>query len=387
MSVGGNKVQLSLTIVAGAALASGGFLAVAPNRLVSGRPLMLWQAATMPTISILGILVLALAATALMPQTRISRLAVPALSTALLLFILYAAGASAATLAHGAAPATRISLGAAFWIASLCAALAIVDGLQRLGVGPATRLVAAAAIPATVAAMALAGSFDDLSILREYANRRAAFSAELVRHIVLVLAALLPALLIGAPLGLLAARLASLRAGIFAVLDIVETIPSVALFGLLIAPLTALALAVPPLGALGVSGIGPVPAVIALVLYALLPMARNTYAGITGIDRAVIETASGMGFTKRQIFWNVELPLAMPVFLAGIRIVVVQTIGLAVVAALIGAGGLGTFVFQGIGQYAVDLVLLGAIPSILLALAADFLLALLVTLTRRRNAP
>lgn len=114
---------------------------------------------------------------------------------------------------------------------------------------------------------------------------------------------------------------------------------------------------------------------------------RSTYAGLTGVDRAVVETAAAMGLTRRQIFRWVELPLAMPVLLAGLRIVLVQAIGLAVVGALVGAGGLGTFVFQGLGQNAADLVLLGAIPAILLALAADFLLQTATALTRGRSVP
>src|SRR6185437_16372628 len=128
---------------------------------------------------------------------------------------------------------------------------------------------------------------------------------------------------------------------------------------------------------------GTAPAIIALVLYALLPIVRNTEAGISGVDPAVIDAARGMGLTRAQILWRVELPLGLPVFIAGLRIVTVQAIGLTVVAALIGAGGLGTFVFQGIGQYAVDLVLLGALPTIALALAADFILALLAAFFER----
>ena len=135
-----------------------------------------------------------------------------------------------------------------------------------------------------------------------------------------------------------------------------------------------MAAAVPSLAAIGVGGIGVAPAIVALVLYALLPVVRNTAVGLAGVDSRVIEAGRGMGLTSRQIFRQVELPLALPVLLAGLRIVIVQAIGLAVVAALIGAGGLGTFVFEGLGQYAVDLVLLGALPAIFLALAADFIL-------------
>jgi osmoprotectant transport system permease protein len=179
---------------------------------------------------------------------------------------------------------------------------------------------------------------------------------------------------IGFPLGVVAARSPRLENPLFAVLNLLQTIPSIALFGLLIVPLSALAAAVPQLAAIGVGGIGVAPATVALVLYALLPVVRNTAVGLAGVDGAVIEAGRGMGLTSWQIFRQVEVPLALPVLLAGLRIVTVQAIGLAVVAALIGAGGLGTFVFEGLGQYAVDLVLLGALPAIFLALAADFIL-------------
>jgi len=145
----------------------------------------------------------------------------------------------------------------------------------------------------------------------------------------------------------------------------------------LIVPLSALAAAAPSLAAFGIAGIGPAPAIVALILYALLPVVRNTVAGIAAVDPAVIDAARGMGMSERQLFRQVQLPLAMPLLLAGLRIVTVQTIGLAVVAALIGAGGLGTFVFAGLGQYAADLVLLGSLPTIALALGADFLMQFL----------
>jgi osmoprotectant transport system permease protein len=161
------------------------------------------------------------------------------------------------------------------------------------------------------------------------------------------------------------------------VLNLLQTIPSIALFGLLIVPLSALAAAAPALAAFGIAGIGPAPAIVALILYALLPVVRNTVAGIAAVDPAVTDAARGMGMSERQLFRQVQLPLAMPLLLAGLRIVTVQTIGLAVVAALIGAGGLGTFVFAGLGQYAADLVLLGSLPTIALALGADFLMQLL----------
>ncbi|HJU17763.1 MAG TPA: ABC transporter permease, partial [Stellaceae bacterium] len=237
------------------------------------------------------------------------------------------------------------------------------------------------------ALLAFAGVFDALSLAQEYASRQGVFAAALVRHIALVAGSVGPALLVGLPLGLGAARWRGFSGPLFAALGVLQTIPSIALFGLLIAPLSALARAVPALAALGLSGIGAAPALIALFLYALLPIVRNTTAGLLGVEAGVIEAGRGMGMTARQIFWKVEWPLALPVVLAGLRIVTVQTIGLAVVAALIGAGGLGRFVFEGLGAYALDLVLLGALPVIFLALAADFALGAVSTMIERRFRP
>ena len=277
-------------------------------------------------------------------------------------------------------PAARISAGTAFWVVAACAALVVVDALQRLHAGPTPMVAAVAVIGGGITALAVAGTFDMLSIAREYATRHALFAAALTRHVALVAGSVGPALAIGFPLGVAAAKRPHVQGPLFAFLNLLQTVPSIALFGLLIVPLSALAVALPPLAALGVGGIGPAPAIIALVLYALLPIVRNTAAGLSGVDPAVIDAARGMGLTPRQIFWRVELPLASPILLAGLRIVIVQTIGLAVVAALIGAGGLGTFVFDGLGQYALDLVLLGALPAIGLALAADFVLHMVAAL-------
>ena len=380
----GNPVLLTLGGIAGVAVAAAGFVAYAPNRLVSGQPIALWAAA--PALATAGIAALgtALLAACFAAPRQALYWGQAIAAALLLLLVLTAAGAAARAIAAGAPVAARVSPGAAFWILAVCAALAIGDALQRLDAGPGVRLLVVAAVVGGVFALAEAGSFAALSIAREYATRHQLFAEALARHIVLVAAGVGPALAIGFPLGVAVARAPRWQSPVFAVLNIVQTIPSIALFGLLIAPLSALAAAVPALAALGVAGIGVAPAVIALVLYALLPVVRNTAAGLGGVDRATVEAGRGMGMTAGQLFFRVELPLALPVLLAGLRIVVVQAIGLAVIAALIGAGGLGTFVFEGLGQYAVDLVLLGALPAIFLALAADFVLQTISSMLRHR---
>ena len=162
-----------------------------------------------------------------------------------------------------------------------------------------------------------------------------------------------------------------------------QTIPSIALFGILMAPLAALAVAVPALAPIGVSGIGTAPAMIALFLYSLLPIVANTVIGLSRVSSSAVDAARGMGLTEGQVLRQIELPLALPTILTGIRIVLVQNIGLATIAALIGGGGFGAFVFQGIGQTAIDLVLLGAIPTVALAFSSAVVLDALAELTRR----
>jgi osmoprotectant transport system permease protein len=185
-----------------------------------------------------------------------------------------------------------------------------------------------------------------------------------LEHIWLVGLTMVFAIAIGVPLGILVTRKPWLSRPILGGANIAETIPSLALFGFL--------LPVPWLG-----GRADRLAIAALTLYALLPIIRNTSAGITGVDRAVREAARGMGMTDRQILFQVELPLSFSTMLAGIRIATVLTIGIATITAAVGAGGLGEFIFRGLAMVNDQLILAGAIPAALLALAADFVLGLL----------
>jgi len=180
-------------------------------------------------------------------------------------------------------------------------------------------------------------------------------------HLWLVAISMLLAIAIGVPLGILVTRKPWLSKPILGSASIAETIPSLALFGFL--------LPVPWLGARADR-----LAIAALALYALLPIIRNTVTGILGIDPSVREAARGMGMTDNQILFRVELPLSLPVLLAGIRVAAVWTIGIATIAAAIGAGGLGEFIFRGLAMVDNNLILAGAIPAALLAIAADILI-------------
>lgn len=179
-----------------------------------------------------------------------------------------------------------------------------------------------------------------------------------VEHLLLVAISMGIAAGIGIPSGIALARRESLRGPLMTFVNVVQTIPSLALFGFLI-----------PLPFVG--GIGPRTAIIALVLYALLPILRNTLVGILGVDASVRESAVAMGMTPKQLLWRVELPLAVPAIVAGVRVATVTTIGTATIAAVIGAGGLGVFIFRGVASVDTQQILAGAAPAALLALVAD----------------
>jgi osmoprotectant transport system permease protein len=191
-----------------------------------------------------------------------------------------------------------------------------------------------------------------------------------LEHLWMVGASTVIAVAIGIPLGIVITRKPVLRNPVIAMANIIQTIPSLALFGFL--------LPAPWIG----ERAGRL-AILALTLYALLPLIRNTYAGIEGVDRAVVEAARGMGLTDWQLLFKVELPLASSVILAGIRVAVVISVGLATIAAAIGAGGLGELIFRGLAMVNNTVILAGAIPAALMALAADVLLGRL----EKRLAP
>ena len=364
-----------LGVVIAALLAYGAFLApfaqFRANRIVPGEARSILEA--LPAgfgAALLAFIVISLILIVLKTPTLLRLL----LGLVALLVLAVLIGLSAGHLTPPENTYARVSPASGFWLASFAFALVTADALARLELRPLARIALLAAVAAAVAALLMSGAWDGLSILKEYGSRAETFWLEASRHVVLALGSLAAAPLVGLPLGILCHRVEALRAGVLNVLNIIQTIPSIALFGLLIAPLGWIALNVPGAYAIGVRGIGTAPAFVALFLYSLLPVVANTVVGLAGVPRDANDAARGIGMTDRQRLFGVELPLAFPVILTGIRIVLVQNIGLATIAALIGGGGFGVFVFQGIGQTAMDLVLLGAVPTVALAFAAAIVL-------------
>ncbi|MCZ6779034.1 MAG: ABC transporter permease [Acidobacteriota bacterium] len=201
-------------------------------------------------------------------------------------------------------------------------------------------------------------------------DRRAEILDLTLEHLWLVGIAMLVAISVGLPLGILITRSPALRKPVLGSANIMQTIPSLALFGFLL-----------PLPFIGQRA--DILAIVALTLYALLPVIRNTYAGIEGVDPAMVEAARGMGLSDRQLLLHVQLPLALGVIIAGIRVATVISVGTATIAAAVGAGGLGSFIFRGVAMVSNSLIMAGAVPAALLAILADVSLGFLERRLRR----
>ena len=347
------------------------FVVFRANRIAAGEARPFYEALPASVAALFALAAFAAAGVALSKTPARARLATA------IVFVVAAAGLLGIAANH-LTPAgdrfARVAPASGFWALAFAGSILFADSVVRLKLGPLARLVALA-LGATAFASALwFGVWSEVSILKEYASRADVFWREAGVHLALAVGSLAAAIAVGLPLGVLIARKTGWRAPVLNTLNAIQTIPSIALFGILIGPLGWVSGHVPGAAALGVHGIGAAPAFLALFLYSLLPMAANTVVGLGQAPRDVVDAADGMGMTSRQRLFLVELPLALPVILTAVRIVLVQNIGMATIAALIGGGGFGVFVFAGLGQTAPDLILLGALPTVFLAFAAAIVL-------------
>lgn len=275
-------------------------------------------------------------------------------------------------------PFARISFGSGFWCAFLALGLTLADNLVKMKLGSPWRLAILLITTAAFSLIIWQGFWENISLIQEY-HATTSFWKQAGQHLILSLFSLLPAVIIGFPLGILCVHHPLIRHITYPILNILQTIPSLAMFGILMVVLGALITVYPFLTDYGIRGIGATPALIALFFYSLLPVVANTVIGFEELDDAIIEAAYGMGLSKWQCLFQVQIPLAMPVILTGIRITLIQNIGLVAVAGLIGGGGFGTFIFQGLGQTATELVLLGAIPTVYCSFSAAIIMDCLIS--------
>lgn len=352
------------------------WLSVAPNRLMAGEPA--------GGVAMVGIPVHVMAAFVLgAAWRRVADADAAALLVLAITGLLASTGIAAAMLAAGRPPATRVTLSSGFWLAIGAAGLLLALRARApgwRGAWPAVALVVAVALLWRV------GALDALSLLAEYRGRAGLLHEAMLRHLALSAAALALAVLVAVPLGWWCFRSPRAEGVVGGALNGIQVVPALALFGLLIPLLAALLAAAPGLRALGLEAIGATPALLAVAAYAALPLWRAVVAGLGAADPAAVAAARAMGLGEGRIAAEIRVPLGLPVFAAGLRVAAVQCIGLATLGGLVGAGGLGAVVFEGMAQFAADLILLGALPIVAFALVADALLRALEARAGRRRA-
>lgn len=359
------------------------FLRFAPNRLVSGKAVYFSSIAHGAIWLLLAVLCVAVLV-ALFKPIRLWLGLVLAISAALIPGMLWLTASHATFTVQGAVSIARTSFGSAFWLGVVLLGFMASSALQQLRANARQRAVVGAAVLLALAALLASGVCIDLSLIKEYTNRADDFVQVFARHVQIVLLSMASTVCIGLPLGWLAHTNAKTRRALLPVLNVIQTVPSIALFGLLMAPLAVLAASLPALGRAGISGVGLAPAVIALTLYGLLPVVRSVLAGLQQVSTSMRSAATALGLTPSQALVYIELPLALPILLGGLRTAAVACVGLAAVTALIGAGGLGSILFEGLFSNAQDVVLLGVLPIIALGLLVDTLFKGLIGLARKR---
>lgn len=376
-----DKPQLVYSIIAFLALAFMKLVQVKPNRIASGERFTAYEFIGWPVLFIgAGFLLIALLSLSKQKAKGLVTILLGAIFFTVLLFFMGQSGQEAAA----ESSSIRVSFSMGFYI--LLVMVYLLFGHVMAKKDPYMNLEKGLGLLIffTVAVFVYMGVFDDFSILKEYQIKKNQFVDSFTTHLFLSLGSVTFGSLVAIPLGYLAYRKKHLESAVMVPLSIVETIPSLSLFGILLVPLASLG-RIDFFRALGISGIGWAPAFVALSLYTLLPIGRNTLVGFSTVGRDVIEAAQGMGMMRKQIFRKIEFPLALPIIVTGVRIALVQTIGGAVLAGLVGGGGLGTFVFLGLAEASPDLVLLGVIPIVLLTLTMDKVLKLLIERIRRRK--
>lgn len=381
---GGVVASLDDTVVGIAGALLGALASVAaplvtvrPNRVLSGVPETAYGYLGASGLAIVVSWVVAALLLAIAARPRVKRgvaRALPVLSGILAQMVvvggMFAASASLGSSGTGTGDLTRVSLAWGFWVQVLAAYL-VAFGASRASGATWERVMVSVSGIAVASVLLVAGGFDGLSVMVEYSNASGAFWGSVAQHLGYTVGTTTVALLLGVALGVWSAKNAAVESAVFGVLNVAQVMPALAFVGLLIVPMGWLGRNVPAAAAVGVSGIGWAPVFVVLLFYALYPITRNTHSAIRTLDSGVIDAAKGVGMGPWQRVWRVELPLAFPVVLAGVRIALVQTAAGAIIAALVGGGGLGRVVFYGVEQTASDLVLLGVVPIVGLALGFD----------------
>lgn len=342
-----------------------------PNRIFDGKPVSILETLGGWGWALIGLYVLVLVFS-LLPQlsNQVRGLIVGLLGGIAPSVLLWFAGSAANEYALATGPVARVSFGYGFWLSILAAYIVVYAATGWTNARWSRTLISIT--PLVLGAIVLAsGHLAALSVMREYANNESEFVAQLRLHLFYTIGATAGGMAIGIPLGLIAANKPKTEGVVFGFLNVLNVLPVLAFIGLLNPVLTWLSDSIPALAAFNIRAVGWAPVFIVLTAYAAYPIARNTHTAMLTLDSSLRDAARGIGMSAWQRLIEVELPLSVPVIIAGIRIALVQTTAGAIIAGLVGGGGLGSFVFMGASQTAIDLVLLGTIPIVILGLLFD----------------
>lgn len=319
------------------------------------------------------------------PRGRPASLARGAVADLLIVATLLGNAIAASQVKATVGPFSRLSVGAGIWVGLVACFMVVLSCNRELAEWPWARWTVVLASPVALVALTLGGWFADTGLMREYANYRDRYWVETVNHMAMSATAVAIATVVGIVLGVVAFTFRRLERPVFTTVNVLQTVPSLAAIVLLMPLLAGLATALPWLRTIGVGGTGWAPVVIVLTAYALLAISVNTNAGLRSVPPAAADAGAGMGMTDGQVMGRVRLPLAAPVVMSGVRTSAVQTVGNATLAAFIGAGGLGVFIFQGMAQVSPDLILLGSLTLVVLAVLTDAVLRVVEALVTPRG--
>jgi osmoprotectant transport system permease protein len=367
------------------------FIGLAVNRLLVLRPNRILAGENVSSFSVLGswfipLLLLCIVLFLLLIKWKRANIMYTAVFVAALLF-LYVTGSigiwSRAMISE--AGTARISPSFGYWLFVSGILVIIVSSPGSKG-AKFFHYFSLLLIPAGLTVLFWSGLLDGLSLVIEYRKRADAFGTLLISHIMLVLLSTMAAVVAGVPVGYLVVKKRQTERPVLFFIHLAQTFPTLSLLALLMIPLAFLVNLFPPLQEVGIRATGFFPVSLVLFLYALLPVTAATMAGFTSLAPALLETARGLGLNRLQVLAKVELPLAFPIILGGIRTAVTQNIGNAIIAGLVGGGGMGVIIFLGLSQAEPDLVLAGILPLLALAILFDRILILLIKITIKNGS-
>ena len=363
----------------------GRYMMIRPNRIENGALLNFTTALGSTSVLFGAVFVALLIIMYLIHTKRTDKnwLMVPASILSFGVFII-TTGLTASHHIVGMGSSARVSLGMSFWLMFAGFLLIMVQAVTLSARPHLTRLILLIAVILIIGLGYTSGILKDISILKELNSKSDRIWDEMIRHLQLAVFSTLSGLILSLALAYRAYRKPSLEGFIKTFVNIAQVIPTLSFLGLIMIPLTALSNSFPWLKSIGISGIGFFPAYIVLTMYTLLPMTNNILAGLKSIDKNILQAAAGMGMTRRQQLFQVEMPLALPSIYAGFRTALVQSVGNTILAGLVGGGGMGSILFLGLAQSAQDLVVISALLVVSIAFILNTGLSVLEPLLRKR---